>query len=158
MGLKIESRIVLRLGGQREVGLGRGEATVSDVYWERCRQAPPSNNTHTVHIQAQGDIRYFPVLISWKKKGLRSAGICLNFFLPVSHTPFVSVWFDTRPPPPGGHTSSIYLLLLSPDPRQTLAASFCLPVCPSLDIHKSISQFHFIQSKALMDFCATVLI
>lgn len=33
----------------------------------------------------------FPILIGRGEKGLRSAGSCLNFFLSVSRTPFVSV-------------------------------------------------------------------
>lgn len=59
---------------------------------------------------------HFPVLIGRGEKGLRSAGSCLNFFLSVSRTPFVSVWFNTRLPPSGGLASSIALHPHPPTP------------------------------------------
>lgn len=131
---------------------GWGDIAVSDLYWEQHGWEHPSKHTHT-HTHRSPHI-HFPVLISWEK-GLRSAGIRLNFFLSVSHTPFVSVWFNTLLPPSGGHASPTDLWLppttaASAWPTLALCAFLFVPLaCPSLDIHKSISRSRFIQG--LMD-------
>ena len=145
-GCQIKSEPAQRLESQRE--RSRGCVSAQDVYCERrVRVALLHTITHYCTRAATHAVSVLYLIDRPREKGLRSAYICLNSFPSVSHTPFVSVRFDsacTFPNP-------------SPDPRSPRSL-LCLPRCPSLDIHKSISQFHFIGSGALMDFSATVLI